>query len=148
MQVSETCLTGFGSQIVYLTGLDWLWEREPIISRGRSNMQGNYPYPSTYILNGVGLLPAFPMRVACSHLEEKDPSDTALLHGLAAAAGVFYNYSHDVPCFNYRFTPIQCSPCAAWKLSAMTSRSRQLLLRCSQGANEETDQDGLFWDYQ
>lgn len=64
--------------------------------------QGNYPYPSDYILNGVGLLPAFPMRVACSHMAEADPSDTALLHGLAAAAGVFYNYSHDVPCFNYR----------------------------------------------
>ena len=26
---------------------------------------GNYPYPSSYILNGQGLLPAFPVRVAC-----------------------------------------------------------------------------------
>jgi len=41
------------------------------------------------------------------------------LSGLATAAGVFYNYTGNVPCFNY-----------------------------SQGANEETDEDGHFWNYQ
>jgi lysosomal Pro-X carboxypeptidase len=29
---------------------------------------GNYPFPSSYMLNGHGELPAFPMRVACSAL--------------------------------------------------------------------------------
>jgi lysosomal Pro-X carboxypeptidase len=29
---------------------------------------GNYPFPSGYMLNGHGELPAFPMRVACSNL--------------------------------------------------------------------------------
>ena len=27
---------------------------------------GNYPYPSSYILNGDGLLPSYPFRAACS----------------------------------------------------------------------------------
>ena len=31
---------------------------------------GNFPYPSTYILNGDGTLPAFPVRVACEFLAE------------------------------------------------------------------------------
>ena len=64
--------------------------------------QGNYPYPSSYILNGVGVLPAFPMRVACEFLAEEDPADEYLLTGLAQAAGIFYNYSQELPCFNYR----------------------------------------------
>jgi len=64
--------------------------------------QGNYPYPSAYILNGAGTLPAFPMRVACEAMAEKGLSDAQLLSGLATAAGVFYNYTGNVPCFNYR----------------------------------------------
>ena len=35
--------------------------------------EGNYPFPSTYIPSAVGdggTLPAWPMRVACSHLNE------------------------------------------------------------------------------
>ena len=45
---------------------------------------GNYPYPSPYILNGAGILPAFPVRVACSHLgQERLDTEEALLAGLA-----------------------------------------------------------------
>jgi hypothetical protein len=29
---------------------------------------GDYPYESTYILNGLGTLPAFPVDAACQHL--------------------------------------------------------------------------------
>lgn len=65
-------------------------------------LQGNYPYPSSYILNGIGKLPAFPMRVACEFMAKENPSEKELLQGLAQAAGVFYNYTGDVPCFNYR----------------------------------------------
>lgn len=66
-------------------------------------LQGNYPYRSSYILNGIGTLPPFPMRVACEFMAEKEPSEEALLSGLSKAAGVFYNYTGDVPCFNYRY---------------------------------------------
>jgi hypothetical protein len=37
---------------------------------------GNYPYPSGYVLNGGGQLPAFPMRVACKHLVRVHPHPT------------------------------------------------------------------------
>jgi hypothetical protein len=30
---------------------------------------GDYPYPSSYLLNGKGVLPAFPVRKACESLD-------------------------------------------------------------------------------
>lgn len=53
---------------------------------------GNFPYPSTYILNGDGELPPYPVRVACQRLSQPDLEGPPLLSALAAAAGVFYNY--------------------------------------------------------
>ena len=54
---------------------------------------GNFPYPSTYILNGAGEMPAFPVRVACSYLKEENPSTDKLLSGFADSLGIFYNSS-------------------------------------------------------
>ena len=84
---------------------------------------GNYPYASSYMLNGNGELPPFPMRVACDEMmaaldaeapdladeltvndEEQHGMDAlkavasaehalALLRGLRAATAVWYNYS-------------------------------------------------------
>ena len=54
---------------------------------------GNYPYPSTYILNGVGMLPAYPVRVACESLADEDLHGAGLLSAFADSLGVFYNYS-------------------------------------------------------
>ena len=62
---------------------------------------GNFPYPSGYILNGDGVLPAFPVRVACEHLKEDLTSESKLndwLAGLASFAGVYYNYTNDLEC--------------------------------------------------
>jgi lysosomal Pro-X carboxypeptidase len=62
---------------------------------------GNFPYPSGYILNGDGLLPAFPVRAACEHLREDWTGDDQLgdwLSGLASFAGVYYNYSGALDC--------------------------------------------------
>ena len=62
---------------------------------------GNFPYPSGYILNGDGVLPAFPVRVACEHLEEDLTSESRLkdwLAGLASFAGVYYNFTNDLEC--------------------------------------------------
>ncbi|KAK9801908.1 hypothetical protein WJX73_002094 [Symbiochloris irregularis] len=81
---------------------------------------GNFPYPSPYILNGAGLLPTFPVRVACSHLAGDFGSDEALLSGMADAIGVFYNYSgSNTTCYDF-----------------------------AAAVNPETDEDGTFWDYQ
>lgn len=54
---------------------------------------GNLPYPSSYILNGNGILPAYPVRVACEALREKGLQGTDLLSAFADAIGVFYNFS-------------------------------------------------------
>ena len=42
-----------------------------------------------------------------------------LLAAMAAASGVFYNYTHDLPCFDFKA-----------------------------GANKETEEDSDFWGYQ
>ena len=84
---------------------------------------GNFPYPSGYILNGDGTLPAYPFRVACGG-DVSDPNlerrgGDALVAALVDAAGTFYNHSGDVPCFDY-----------------------------DAGVNPDTDEDGKLWDWQ
>lgn len=70
---------------------------------------GDYPYPSQYILNGQGTLPAWPVRAACRHLDFPFPSSDAdadassnatLLAGLREAVGVYYNYSGSLKCYD------------------------------------------------
>lgn len=80
---------------------------------------GNYPYPLDYMLNGHGMLPAYPMRAACQPLSQQGLAGPALLEGLRQAVGTFYNFSSNLPCYNF-----------------------------SEGPNPETDEDGNFWDYQ
>lgn len=63
--------------------------------------QGNFPYPSSYILNGLGSLPAYPVRVACESLGQHNMAGAELLRGLAGAVAVFYNYTGDLQCLDY-----------------------------------------------
>jgi lysosomal Pro-X carboxypeptidase len=80
---------------------------------------GDYPYPSNYMLNGQGVLPAYPMRAACQPLSQQGMAGAALLEGLHQAVGTFYNFSGHLPCYNY-----------------------------SEGPNPEGEEDSNFWDYQ
>ena len=60
------------------------------------------------------------MRAACEYLAETDLEGSALLAGLASAAGVFYNFSgQNLDCFDW-----------------------------SAGPNEESEEDTDFWGYQ
>ena len=77
---------------------------------------GNYPYSTSYILNGNGELPPFPMRVACESLSDPDLDADGVLRGLAEAVGVYYNNSRELTCFDY-----------------------------SQGVNPDSSQDALYW---
>lgn len=74
---------------------------------------GNYPYPSSYILNGDGILPAFPVITGCDDflstdlvaVDEGCADDLtnpcpALLEGMASFAGIYYNYSGTLTCNN------------------------------------------------
>ena len=84
---------------------------------------GNFPYESSYILNGDGTLPPYPFRVACggAMADPKLPNKggDALLSALADAVGVYYNYSKTQECFDTQH-----------------------------GSNDDSDEDGELWDYQ
>ena len=62
---------------------------------------GNYPYPSSYLTAGAVLLPAYPMRVACSFLGAQHlASKGELYSALKSAAAVLANATADSPCFD------------------------------------------------
>ncbi|GMF11283.1 unnamed protein product [Phytophthora lilii] len=62
---------------------------------------GNYPYPSSYIMNGVSVLPAYPVRVACSYVAEDFAADddVSLLTAFSKSLGVYYNSTQDQDCY-------------------------------------------------
>lgn len=80
---------------------------------------GDYPYPSSYILNGEGVLPAFPVREACKHLAKPGMSGLNAVKAMASAIGVFYNFSGTLDCYNHKT-----------------------------GAGNATAEDADFWGYQ
>jgi lysosomal Pro-X carboxypeptidase len=65
---------------------------------------GNYPYPSSYITNGDGVLPAYPVRVACDPMSQtfgKNQSEVLrLLLAASQAVGVFYNATGTMTCYD------------------------------------------------
>jgi lysosomal Pro-X carboxypeptidase len=83
-------------------GDDIGWSTRNWISEALLYMaMGNFPYPSYYILNGAGELPAFPVRVACKPLAQDMTDDDQIsnwLEGLASFAGVYYNYTGTLDC--------------------------------------------------
>eukprot|EP00644_Phytophthora_capsici_P000989 jgi/Phyca11/509252/fgenesh2_kg.PHYCAscaffold_43_\ len=62
---------------------------------------GNYPYPSSYIMNGVSVLPAYPVRVACSYVADAfaEDDDVGLLSAFSESLGVYYNSTKDQECY-------------------------------------------------
>ena len=84
---------------------------------------GNYPYRSSYILNGNGELPAYPVRVACEALAEEGLEGTPLLSAFADSLGVFYNYSGVQP----------AQPCSILPMCPLfcTQRKHSMVLGCA-----------------
>ncbi|GMF42991.1 unnamed protein product [Phytophthora fragariaefolia] len=62
---------------------------------------GNYPYPSSYIMNGISVLPAYPVRVACSYVagDFSRDDDVGLLTAFSQSLGVYYNSTKDQECY-------------------------------------------------
>lgn len=63
-----------------------------------SMSMGNYPYPSNYLVfqqtqDPTIMLPAFPVRAACEHMNHTFENAEELLAGMRDAGGVFYNAS-------------------------------------------------------
>lgn len=65
---------------------------------------GDFPYPSNYLTAGGPQMPAFPVSVACHHLESQ-LDDEELLEALNAAASVYNNATLDLPCFTFPEDP-------------------------------------------
>ena len=65
---------------------------------------GDYPYPSSYMTNGDGFLPAFPMRVGCDYLNFTFVNNTAgqtqLMEAMSEAVGIFYNATGTMTCYD------------------------------------------------
>ncbi|OQS04626.1 lysosomal Pro-X carboxypeptidase [Thraustotheca clavata] len=62
---------------------------------------GNYPYPSSYIADN---LPGYPYRAACEHLAPDFADDASLLQAFRDSAGVLYNATGKVPCYDWNST--------------------------------------------
>ena len=100
-------------------GLEDPWDLIDWVSSALDYMaMGSYPYPSAYILNGMGKLPAYPLRQACTRLvAARNETAVGLLEGVREAAAVFYNTTTPVKCFDL-----------------------------SGGANNETKRDAELWN--
>lgn len=84
---------------------------------------GNYPYPSSYMTNGDGTLPPFPMRVGCEYLAGSYSDDydgqMELLTDVGEMISIFYNATGTEVCYDL-----------------------------NQSVNNETTYDGNAWDFQ
>jgi hypothetical protein len=85
---------------------------------------GNFPYRTGYLLNNAGTLPAYPVRVACQHLAEPHLEAPQLLSKFADAAGVFFNHSGHLTCYDYRCSSPERAPEEVGRRGGGTSRGR------------------------
>ena len=104
---------------------------------------GNFPYRSSYILNGDGYLPAFPVRVACESLAEDMTADDKVkewLIGLDDFVGVYYNYTGTLEC-NSLSAPVNNESQivnALWNYQYCT--------QIFQMFGQNNDANDMFWD--
>jgi len=61
---------------------------------------GNYPYASSYLMHGKSLLPPWPVRTACSHLDKGFVTDEPLFEAVREAAATQLNNTGDKKCFD------------------------------------------------
>lgn len=74
--------------------VDWMSEAWDYMA------MGNFPYESSYLVDGIGRLPAYPVEKACAFLKgSKDGIE--LVAAMAKAVGVYYNATESVLCYQY-----------------------------------------------
>jgi lysosomal Pro-X carboxypeptidase len=61
--------------------------------------QGNYPYPSTYLMHGKSFLPSWPVRKACKALSAPSLQGRELFGAVLAALAVQLNNTGAATCF-------------------------------------------------
>lgn len=126
------------------TDADLGWSATSWISEALSYMSmGNFPYPSSYILNGDGDLPAFPVRVACLSLAKDmtgDDQEEEWLAGLASFAGIYYNYTGMLVCNRFM------APVNKESQIVNTLWNYQYCSQIFQVFGQEPDEADMYWD--
>ncbi|KAE9146090.1 Lysosomal Pro-X carboxypeptidase [Phytophthora fragariae] len=94
---------------------------------------GNYPYPTSYIMDGNVDLPGYPMRAACEPLagDFAEADTLGLINAFRESIGVYYNATKSETCF------FPSTPVATVNKSATSDEAKQA----------EIDQKGNFWGY-
>eukprot|EP01084_Bolivina_argentea_P302247 521687_1 len=111
---------------------------------------GSYPYPSSYLTNGIADLPAYPLRYACNKYMIKNFSmnNNDILYALSDFIGVLYNVTNDTNCYDINDNLMPYMPdyvdANAWMFMScsvifMTGTFNDLYT--SDGIND------MFWDY-
>eukprot|EP01084_Bolivina_argentea_P073900 134074_1 len=73
-----------------------------IKSAMNSMAMGSYPYPSSYFINGKGLLPPFPLRIGCNYMIQNFSLNQSFeqIVALGKLVGVIRNFTNDTQCYN------------------------------------------------
>jgi len=105
---------------------------------------GNFPYPSNYLVfqqtqDPTVMLPAFPVRAACTHLGGEIPNAADLLERMRDATGVFYNASQRKECFDL---PADPNFDGIWDYQWCTEMLPQETYFSRDGRND------MFWPFQ
>ncbi|GLC41303.1 hypothetical protein PLESTB_001077500 [Pleodorina starrii] len=103
---------------------------------------GNYPYPSTYISGDPDHpLPAWPMRAACTHLAGNGLRPSNLVEALRDAAGVLYNATGRMRCYDTQTTGPGSANQGAWDYQWCTELMAQELPYYPTNGKRD-----MFWD--
>ncbi|KAE9359413.1 Lysosomal Pro-X carboxypeptidase [Phytophthora fragariae] len=99
---------------------------------------GNYPYPSSYIMNGVSVLPAYPVRVACSYVADEftEDDEVGLLSAFSKSLGVYYNSTLDQKCYELS---------ASSNESALDSDFWDYIFCSEIYQPQSVEEDSMFW---
>ncbi|KAK3707982.1 hypothetical protein QZH41_010717, partial [Actinostola sp. cb2023] len=89
----------------------------------------DYPYAANFLEP----LPAWPIKVTCSKLQDSDLPDAKLLGAIADAVGVYYNSSGKTKCFDTAQQAVSALGDKGWYFQACTEMAMPL---CSDGIND------------
>lgn len=112
---------------------DWLvntWSSLPMV---------DYPYPASFLEP----LPAWPLKVVCSHLSDPNLSGVELIQHLRDAVNVYYNYTGTTPCFNTNEEAVASLGDLGWDFQAC---SEMVMPSCSNGVTDLFENNP--WDFE
>ncbi|XP_066521849.1 lysosomal Pro-X carboxypeptidase [Hoplias malabaricus] len=100
----------------------------------------DYPYEANFLQP----LPAWPVKVVCSHLQFKtDVPDKQLLHAVSQAVKVYYNYTGNTECLNTSQTATGNLGIRGWFYQACTE---MVMPMCTDGVQDMFEPQQ--WDFQ